>query len=159
MAVSVTRFADAMAALLAAYQGAAALAGIPVTSTVTPTAVAAADFVIVGHDASADGDGILQPAALAGTWLHEWSDTTTGQDERGWVNCLIACQSPDVTDVAGRLARAQVLLAAAEDAAAAAVVSHLTFDGTSDGRFITRQGAAGLAVICAYRVAYSAPWG
>jgi hypothetical protein len=50
-------------------------------------------------------------------------------------------------------------MAAAEDAAAAAAVAHLTFDGTADGRFITRQGAAGLAVICAYQVAYSARWG
>jgi hypothetical protein len=52
-----------------------------------------------------------------------------------------------------------VLVAAAEDAAAAAVVAHLTFDGTSDGRYIYRQSAAGAAVLCAYRVTYSAPWG
>jgi hypothetical protein len=157
--MSTIRFADAAAALLAAYQAAAALAGIPVSNSVTPTAYAAADFVIVGHDASMDGDGVLQPAALAGTWAHQWADMTTGQDERGTINCLIACQSPDVTDVAGRQARAQALLAACEDAATAARPPHLTFDGTTDGRFITRQGGGGLAVICAYRVAYSAPWG
>jgi hypothetical protein len=51
------------------------------------------------------------------------------------------------------------LVAACEDAADAASAPHLKFDGTTDGRFITRQGAGGLAVICAYRVAYSAPWG
>jgi len=157
--MSTIRFADALAGLLAAYQGAPAFGGIPAGCTVTPAAYAAADFVIVGHDATMDGDGVLQAAALAGTWTHDWADTTTGQEERGSINCLIACQSPDITDVPGRLARAQDLLAAAEDAADAAVVAHLTFDGTSDGRFITRQGAAGLAVICAYRVAYSAPWG
>ena len=157
--MSTIRFADALAGLLAAYQAAAAFSGIPVDSTVTPTALAAADFIIVGHDGSMDGDGVLQAAALAGTWTHDWADTTTGQEERGSVNCLIACTSPDTTDVAGRLARAQALLASAEDAAGTAAVAHLTFDGTSDGRFVVRQGAAGLAVICAYRVAYSAPWG
>jgi hypothetical protein len=30
--------------------------------------------------------------------------------------------------------------------------------GTADGRFIYRQSAGGIAVLCAYRVSYSAPW-
>lgn len=156
--MSTIRFADALAALLAAYQAAPALAGIPVSSTVAPTAYAAADFIIVGHDASMDGDGFLQSAALAGTYTQNLAYMPNVTEERGTVNCLIACQSPDITDVAGRLARAQALAAACEDAADAASATQLTFDGTTDGRFITRQGANGLAVICAYRVAYSAPW-
>jgi len=156
--VSTIRFADALAALLAAYQAAPALTGIPVASAVTPTAYAAADFVIVGHDASMDSDGVLQAAALAGTYTQNLAYFPNVTEERGSINCLIACQSPDVTDVAGRMARAQALAAACEDAADAAAAPDLTFDGTSDGRFITRQGANGLAVICAYRVAYSAPW-
>ena len=119
----------------------------------------APDFIIVGHDATTTSGGVLQADALAGTFLREWSDTTTGRDETGSVNCLIACQSADVGAVAACSTRAAALLGAAEDAAMAAQVTRLTFDGASDGRFITRQGTAGLAVICAYRVSYSAPWG
>ena len=156
--MSTTRFTDAVAALLAAYQAAPALAGVPVYDGAQPSGAADTDFLIVGHDGTMAADGTLQATALAGTYLQEWADTTTGQDERGSVNCLIVSQTGDAGDVAGRRARVKVLLAAAEDAAAAAVVPHLTFDGTSDGRFITR-GVAGVAVMCAYRVTYSAPWG
>jgi len=53
----------------------------------------------------------------------------------------------------------KVLLAAAEDAAAAAGPSRLTFDGTTDGRWINHPAGGGIAVLCAYRVSYSAPWG
>lgn len=154
------RFTDAVAGLVAAYQAAPALAGVPVSDRMDYTIPdRAPDFIIVGHDATTDSNGVLQANALAGTFLREWSDTTTGRDETGSVNCLIACQSADVGAVAACSARAAVLLGAAEAAAMAAAVSHLTFDGVTDGRFITRQGTAGLAVICAYRVAYSAPWG
>ena len=154
------RFTDAVAALVAAYQAAPALAGIPVSDRMDYTIPdRSPDFIIVGHDATTTSGGVLQADALAGTFLREWSDTTTGRDETGSVNCLIACQSPDVGAVAACSTRAAALLTAAEDAAMAAQVAHLTFDGTTDGRFITRQGTAGLAVICAYRVSYSAPWG
>lgn len=156
--MSVTRFADAVTALLAAYQGAAGLAGVPVYDGAVPTSASDPDFLIVGHDATMAADGSLEATALAGTYLQEWADTTTGRDERGSINCLIVCQTGDSGDTAGRRARAAVLLAAAEDAAGA-VVTHLTFDGTTDGRFIYRQGLAGVAVLCAYRVSYSAPWG
>ena len=157
--MSTTRFTAAVTALTAAYQAAAGLAGVPVYDGPQPTGAADPDFLIVGHDATMGPDSTLESTALAGTFLQNWADTTTGRDETGSVNCLIVAQSGDVADVAGRRARAAALLAAAEDAAAAAVVSHLTFDGVSDGRFITRQSAAGVAVICAYRVTYSAPWG
>lgn len=157
--MSVTRFADAVTALLAAYQSAPGLAGIPVYDGGVPASASDPDFLIVGHDATMGADGSLEATALAGTYLQEWADTTTGRDERGSVNCLIVAQTGDSGDTAGRRARATVLLAAAEDAAAAAVVTHLTFDGTTDGRFIYRQGQAGVAVLCAYRVSYSAPWG
>ena len=154
------RFTDAVAGLVAAYQAAPALAGVPVSDRMDYTIPdRAPDFIIVGHDATTTSGGVLQADALAGIFLREWSDTTTGRDETGSVNCLIACQSADVGAVAACSTRAAALLGAAEDAALAAAVSHLTFDGTTDGRFITRQGTAGLAVICAYRVSYSAPWG
>jgi hypothetical protein len=159
--VSTTRFADAITALLAAYNAAAALggAGVPVYDGAQPSGAADTDFLIVGHDGSMAADGSLEATALAGTYQQLWSDLTTGQDERGSVNCLAVSQTGDTADMPGRRARVKVLVAAAEDAAAAAVVSHLTFDGTTDGRYIYRQSAAGAAVLCAYRVSYSAPWG
>ena len=156
--MSTTRFADAVTALLAAYQAAAGLSGIPVYDGAQPSGAADTDFVIVGHDGTIAADGTLAGTALAGTYAQQWADTTTGQDERGSVNCVAVSQSGDPADTPGRRARVKVLLAAAEDAAAAASVSHLTFDGTTDGRFVYLSGA-GIAVICAYRVSYSAPWG
>ena len=157
--MSTTRFTDAITALLAAYTAAPALAGVPVYDGAQPTMAADTDFLIVGHDATMAADGTLEATALAGTYLQQWADTTTGRDETGSVNCLIVSQTGDITDVAGRRARAKVLLAAAEDAAAAAVVTHLTFDGTTDGRWINHPAGGGIAVLCAYRVSYSAPWG
>lgn len=157
--MSVTRFADAVTALLAAYNAAPALEGVPVYDGVQVTGAADPDFIVVGHDGTLAADGTLQPTALAGTYVQRWADTTTGQEENGTVNCLVISQTGDAADTAGRRARASALLAAAEDAALAADVPHLTFDGTADGRFTCRQSASGLAVICAYRVAYSAPWG
>ena len=157
--MSTTRFTDAITALLAAYTTAPSLAGVPVYDGPQPTFAADPDFIIVGHDATMAADGSLEATALAGIYLQEWADTTTGEQERGSVNCLIVSQTGDTTDMPGRRARVKVLLAAAEDAAAAAIVTHLTFDGTTDGRFIVKQGAAGVAVMCAYRVSYSAPWG
>lgn len=158
--MSTTRFTDAVAALLAAYQAAAALgaAGVPVYDGPQITSAADLDYIIVGHDATTVADGTLQATALAGNYLQEWETFEVGRGERGSVNCLIVCQSGDPTDLPGRRARIKTLLAAAEDAAAAAIVTDLTFDGTTDGRFITRQGTAGVALMCAYRVSYSAPW-
>ena len=157
--MSTTRFADAVTALLAAYQTAPALAGVPVYDGAQPSGSADTDFVIVGHDATIAADGNLEATALAGTYAQQWADLTTGQDERGSINCLAVSQTGDTSDMPGRRARVKVLVAAAEDAAAAAVVSHLTFDGTTDGRYLTRQSGGGVAVICAWRVSYSAPWG
>jgi len=157
--VSTTRFADAVTALLAAYNAAAGLAGVPVYDGAQPSGAADTDFIIVGHDGTIAADGTLEATALAGTYAQQWSDLTTGRDETGSVNCLIVSQTGDASDITGRRTRVKTLLAAAEDAAAAAVVSHLTFDGTTDGRFIYRQSAGGVVVMCAYRVSYSAPWG
>jgi hypothetical protein len=156
--VSTTRFADAVTALLAAYQGAPALSGVPVYDGAQPSGAADQDFIIVGHDGTIAADGTLEATALAGTYAQNWADFPGERDETGSVNCLIVSQTGDAGDVAGRRARVRVLLAAAEDAAAAAVVSHLTFDGTTDGRWIYRQAAGGVVVMCAYRVSYSAPW-
>ncbi len=156
--MSTTRFADAVAALLAAYAAAPALAGIPVYDGPDPTSAADPDFIIVGHDASMAADGTLQGTALAGTFTQAWTDFDQQREEQGSISCLVVSQTGDSSDTAGRRARAAALLAAAEDAAAAGGATHLTFDGTTDGRFITQQ-EAGVAVLCAYRVSYSAPWG
>ena len=156
--MSTTRFTDAITALLAAYATAPALAGVPVYDGAQPSGAADTDFLIVGHDGTLAADGTLADTAAAGTFTQAWADTTTGRDENGSVSCVAVSQSGDPADTAGRRARVKVLLAAAEDAAAAAQPAHLTFDGTSDGRFVNLFGA-GVAVICAYRVSYSAPWG
>lgn len=157
--MSTTRFADAVTALLTAYQAAPALAGVPVYDGPQPTAAYDPDFLIVGHDGTMAADGSLEATALTGNYLQEWADTTTGQDERGWIQCVAVSQTGDTTDLPARRNRVKTLLAAAEDAALTAAVSHLTFDGTTDGRFITRQTSAGVAIVAAYRVAYTAPWG
>jgi hypothetical protein len=157
--VSVTRFADAVTALLAAYTAAAGLSGVPVYDGAQPSGAADQDFIIVGHDGTIAADGTLEATALAGTYAQNWADFPGERDETGSVNCLIVSQTGDVSDVSGRRARVKVLLGAAEDAAAAAVVSHLTFDGTTDGRWINHPAGGGIAVLCAYRVSYSAPWG
>lgn len=156
--MSTTRFTDAITALLAAYNAAAGLAGVPVYDGAQPSGAADTDFLIVGHDGTIAPDGTLAATATAGTFTQAWADTTTGRDENGSVNCVAVSQSGDPADTPARRARVKVLLAAAEDAAAAAAVSHLTFDGTTDGRLLYLSGA-GVAVICAYRVSYSAPWG
>ncbi len=157
--MSTTRFGDAVTALLAAYAAAAPLAGIPVYDGAQPSGAVDVAYLIVGHDGSMAADGTLQATALAGNYLQDWADTTTGREERGVIQCLAVAQTGDAAGLPGCRAQVRTLVAAAEDAAAAAVVTHLTFDGTSDGRFIYRQGAAGAAVLCAYRVTYSAPWG
>lgn len=157
--MSVTRFADAISALLAAYTAAPALNGIPVYDGAQPTMAADTLFVIIGHDGTVDGAGSLQGTALAGTYAQAWSDLDTGMDETGVIQCLIVAQSGDPADMPGHRARVTALLAACEDAALAARPSHLTFDGSSDGRFVYVQSSAGAACMCAYRVTYSAPWG
>lgn len=156
--MSTTRFTDAVEALLAAYHAVLDPDGIPVYDGRQLTAASDPDFVIVGHDASAGPGGDLQATALAGNYLQAWSDFGE-REERGSINCLIMSQTGDTGDMAGRRARVTAMLAAAEDAAAGAGAAHLTFDGTADGRFIYRRNLAGIAVMCAYRVAYSAPWG
>ena len=157
--MSVTRFADAVSALLAAYTAAPALAGVPVYDGAQPSGAADPDFLVVGHDGTLAADGTLQPTAAAGSYTQAWADTTTGREEGGVIQCLAVSQTGEPGALAACRTQAAALLAAAEDAALAAQVTHLTFDGTAAGQWIYRQGPAGAAVMCAYRVTYSAPWG
>jgi hypothetical protein len=84
--VSVTRFADAVTALLAAYNAAAGLAGVPVYDGAQSSGAADQDYIVVGHDGTSTADGTLEATALAGTYAQNWADQTTGQDETGSVN-------------------------------------------------------------------------
>lgn len=158
-----TRFNDAVLALTAAYTAAAGLSGVPVYDSVQAMTGSDPDFIITGHDGTLEADGTLAPDALAGTYLQSNLEMTGVRQETGYINCVLACQSGDAGDTAGRRARASILLSAAEDAAAVtggfpAAAPGVMFDGTSDGRWITRQSLGGTAVLVAYRVAYSTEW-
>ena len=160
--MSATRLNDAVNALLAAYQAAAALAGVPVYDGVQATASADNDFIVVGHDGSLGADGSLAADALAGSFTQVNLEFGARQ-ETGYIGCLIVSQTGDATDFAGRRQRATDLLAAAEDAALAnggyqaPDFPGLLFDGTSDGRLINRL-SQGTAVLLADRVYYSTEW-
>jgi len=159
----VTRFNDAMLALTAAYKAAAGLAGVPVYDSVQAMTASQPDFIITGHDGTLEADGTLAPDALAGTFTQANLEMPGVRQETGYINCLIVSQTGDAGDVADRRQRASDLLDAAEDAAAAsggfpAAAPGVMFDGTSDGRFITRLSLGGTAVLLAYRVYYSTGW-
>lgn len=158
-----TRFNDALNALVAAYQGASALSGLPVYDNVRAMTGSDADCVIVGHDGTLEADGTLAPDALQGVFVQKNLYTPGVRQETGFVNCVIVSQTGDATDITGRRQRASDLHQAAEDAAAAtggypASAPGLMFDGTSDGRYITRNSLGGVAVLIAYRVSYSTEW-
>jgi hypothetical protein len=161
--MSATRFNDGILALIAAYDAAAGLSGIPVYDG--PQAMTGSDaaYIVVGHDGTLTADGSLSPNTSAGTFTQ--SDYAMGplRQEAGYVNCVLVCQSGDSPDVPGQRAAASALLQAAEDAVAAnggypAAAPGLLFTGTSDGRWATRQAASGVAVVLAYRVAYTTGW-
>jgi hypothetical protein len=161
--VSVTRFNDARKALLAAYQAAAALSGVQVYENVRAMTGSDPDFIIVGHDGTLQADGTLAPDAPAGTFAQSNLEMPGVRQETGMVNCVIVSQSGDAADFGDRSQRASDLLDAAEDAAAVtgghpAAAPGVMFDGTSDGRFITRLSQGGIAVLLPYRVAYSTEW-
>jgi hypothetical protein len=159
--VSFTRFSDAVTALLAAYQGAPALAEIPVYDGIVPQSFSDPACVIVGHDGTIEADGTLVPDALAGNYTQQWIASGMRQ-ETGYVNCVLICQSGD-TALSVLRTQAAPLLGALEDATDAGGgfaggLTDMTFDGTANGRWIYRQSVAGAAVLVAYRVSYSTEW-
>jgi hypothetical protein len=161
--VSTTRFNDAALALAGAYQAASALSGVPVYDSVQAMTGTDPDFILVGHDGTLQADGTLNPDATAGTFTQANLEMPGVRQETGFINCLIVSQTGDAGDMTGRRQRASDLLAAAEDAAAAgggypAAAPGVMFDGTSDGRFITRLSLGGIAILLAYRVSYSTEW-
>lgn len=165
MRLSATRFNDALLALLAAYGAAPGLSGVPVYDGPAAMTGSDPDFIIVGHSGTLGPDGTLVPDVLQGTFTQGGLVMPGVREETGFVNCVIACQSGDATDIPGQRQRASDLLAAAEDAAAAgggypggARGAGLMFDGTSSGQFTSRLSQGGSAVLLAYRVSYSTGW-
>jgi hypothetical protein len=155
--VSTIRFSDAVTALLAAYSAAAPLAGVLIADGPNPTALAAGDFVIAGHDGTLDDRGALAAVTDAGSAAQEWMAFPAQRDEAGTVNCVACSQTGDQNDLAGRRARAQAIVAACEDAAIA-ITGNIEFDGTLEARFLSRQDSEGCAVIVAFAVGYNCPF-
>lgn len=159
----VTRFNDAALALAGAYKAAAPLSGVPVYDSVRAMTGSDPDFIITGHDGTLQADGTLAPDALAGIFTQANLEMPGVRQETGYINCVIVSQTGDAGDMAGRRQRASDLLDAAEDAAAVnggypAAAPGIMFDGTSDGRFVTRLSLGGIAILLAYRVSYSTGW-
>ncbi len=154
--MSTIRFSDAVTALLAAWNGAGPLAGVVIADGVSPTALAANDFIIIGHDGTLDR-GILADVTEAGTAAQEWMAVPAQRDETGAVNCVAVAQTGDSNDLPGRRNRAQALVAACEDAAIA-VTGTIEFDGTLEAHFLTRQDMEGCAVMAVFTVGYSCPY-
>ena len=155
--VSTIRFSDAITALLAAYSAAAPLAGVTIADGPEPSALAAADFIIVGHDGTLGDDGALADITEAGSSTQEWMAFPSQRDETGAVSCVACSQTGDSNDLPGRRARAQALVAACEDAAIA-ITGPIVFDGTVEVHFLSRQTPQGAAVIAAFTVGYAAPF-
>jgi hypothetical protein len=157
--VSAIRFSDAVTALLAAFASAVPLAGVTVADGPSPTAAADSDFIVVGHDGTTDPDGALSNITEGGTVTQQWIKFPSVKEEAGQVHCVAVSQTGDSGDLPGRRARAQALVAACEDAAAAAgVVSGILFEGTEEAAVYYRQGGQGCAVIIAFAVGYSTQW-
>jgi len=157
--MSTIRFSDAATALIAAFGTAAPLTGVTVSDGPSLTAAQAADFIIVGHDGSLDADGALSGITQAGSLTQAWLEFPATKDETGHIHCVAVSQTGDAADLPARRARAQVLVAACEDAAlAAGVVSGLQFEGTEDAAVAYRQLGQGVAVIIPFTIGYSTQW-
>lgn len=161
--MSATRFSDALLSLLAAYQAAPALAGVPVYDGPAAMTGTDPDFIIVGHPGALGPDGTLVPDAPAGTFTQGDLVMPGVREETGFVNCVIVSQAGDAAGIPGRRQRASALLAAAEDAVSVnggypASAPGLMFDGTASGQFVNRLSQGGAAVLLAYRVSYSTGW-
>ncbi len=155
--MSTIRFSGAVTALVTAYTGAGPLAGVVIADGVSPTALAANDFIIVGHDGGLNDRGILADVTDAGSAAQEWMAFPAQRDETGAINVVAVSQTGDSADLPGRRDRAQALVAACEDAAIA-VTGTIEFDGTLEARFLTRQDMEGCAVMAAFTVGYACPY-
>lgn len=151
---------DAMAALTAAFQASAALTGVTITQGDAPSAAGDPEFVVVGHDGSLAADGSLAEFTVSGSFTTDFvtSGSPPGQLETGRVNVVAVAQSGDATALAGRITRAQELLAACDAACTDVTSGTIVFDSAGSGRLVTRQASAGCAAILAFVITYSGPW-
>ena len=151
---------DAMAALTAAFQASAALTGVTITQGDAPSAAGDPEFVVVGHDGSLAADGSLAEFTVSGSFTTDFvtSGSPPGQLETGRVNVVAVAQSGDATVLAGRITRAQELLAACDAACTDVTSGTIVFDSAGSGRLVTRQASAGCAAILAFVITYSGPW-
>jgi len=160
------RLADAMTALYNAFAASslnptpAGTPGVTITLGDVPTAAADPEFVIVGHDGTLEPDGSLSLTPEAGSWTAAFIVTGSPPltEETGQVHCVAVAQSGDTADVAGRVAEAQRMQGACDDACADLTVSGIKFTPASQGRLATRQSGAGFAAVLAFTVEYTAPW-
>jgi hypothetical protein len=155
-------FASAVTALTGLLAAAPALAAVTVTDGPAPAALAAGDYLIVGHDGTLNPDGSLSEFANTGTFAQDWSrfDAApgSGKDETGAINCVVTSETGDTSDLPGRLARVQAILAACEDACVSAQSGTVVFDGTGAAQVMTRQTPNGCAAVLAFTITYTAPW-
>ena len=151
---------DAMAALTAAFQASAALTGVTITQGDAPSAAGDPEFVVVGHDGSLAADGSLAEFTVSGSFTTDFvtSGSPPGQLETGRVNVVAVAQSGDATALAGRITRAQELLAACDAACTDVTSGTIVFDSAGSGRLVTRQASAGCAASLAVVLTYSGPW-
>ena len=151
---------DAMAALTAAFQASAALTGVTITQGDAPSAAGDPEFVVVGHDGSLAADGSLAEFTVSGSFTTDFvtAGSPPGQLETGRVNVVAVAQSGDATALAGRITRAQELLAACDAACTDVTSGTIVFDSAGSGRLVTRQASAGCAAILAFVITYSGPW-
>jgi hypothetical protein len=161
--MSTAAFASAVTGLTGLLAAAPALAGVTITDGPAPAALAAGDYLIVGHDGTLNPDGSLSELAATGTFTQQQArfDGTTagsGKDETGDINCVATSETGDTADLPGRLARVQAILAACEDACTSAQTGTVVFDGTGTATVMTRQAPTGCAAILAFTITYSAPW-
>ncbi len=155
--MSTIRFSGAITALVTAYTGAGPLAGVVIADGVSPTALAANDFIIIGHDGTLSERGALADVTEAGYCSQEWMAFPAQRDETGAVHVVAVSQTGDSADLPGRRDRAQALLAACEDAAIA-ITGAIEFDGTLEAHFLTRQDMEGCAVMAVFTVGYACPY-
>src|SRR5215469_16140966 len=110
--------------------------GVTVTLGDVPSAALDPEFVIVGHDGTLEPDGSLSLTPEAGSWTAAFIEMGSPPlvEETGQIHCIAVAQSGDSSDVSGRVAEAQRMQGACDDACADLTVSGIKFGAISQGR-------------------------
>ena len=158
--MSAALLADAMAALASLFSASPALSGVTITEGDAPSAAGDPEFIVVGHDGSLAPDGSLAEFTVSASFSTQFitGGSPPAQLETGRVNVVAVAQSGDATALAGRITRAQELLAACDAACTDVTSGTIVFDSAGSGRLVTRQASAGCAAILAFVITYSGPW-